>query len=114
MKKILTIAAIVVVGVYGVTCIGHEMRVNKYVSATAAYVDGARRNGAITPDECEVLKGHLSYCWLNHAYNRLYDAQRIRRMVDCAYAEQKAHQPEPEFKKLKPNLEPVASCVLSK
>lgn len=100
MKKILTIAAIVVVGVYGVACIGNEMRVNNYVSATAAYVDGARRNGAITPDECDVLKGHLSYCWLNHAYNRMHDAQRIRRMVKQAYAEQKANQPEPEFKKL--------------
>lgn len=102
MKKILTIAAIVVVCVYGVACIGNEMRVNKYVSATASYVEGARINGAITTDECEVLKGHLSYCWLNHAYNRMHDAQRIRRMVERAYAEQKANQPEPEFKKLEP------------
>lgn len=100
MKKILTIAAIVVVGVYGVACIANEVRVNNYVSATAAFVDGARRNGAITQDECEVLKEHLSYCWLNHAYNRMHDAQRIRRMVEQAYAEQKANQPEPKFKKL--------------
>lgn len=92
MKKILTIAAIAAVGVYGAMCISNEMRVNDYVSATAAYVEGACNNGAITEKDCVNLTGSLSYCWFHHCVARKMRAERVRELVDAAYEVQREKQ----------------------
>lgn len=88
MKKIWTIAAIVVVVIYGVMCVRNEMKTNEYVSATAAYVDGAWKNGAITEKSCENLKRHLHYCWFYPLMVRKINADHVRELVDFAYQKQ--------------------------
>lgn len=92
MKKILTIAAVVAFGVYGILCAQNEMRVEAYVSATAAYVEGARINGAITDKDCENLKGHLHYNWFYHICYRKICADEVRELVDAAYKVQREKQ----------------------
>lgn len=99
MKKILLSLAVVAFGVYTYLVFDNEMRVNRYVSGTASYVEGARINGAISDEDCENLKNSLYYSWFTYVDARKYRAERVRELVDAAYEVQREKQAQSEFVK---------------
>ena len=99
MKKILLSLAIAAFGVYTYLVFANEMRMNRYVSGTASYAEGARINGAITDEECESLKNSLHYSWFIYIGVRKYRAERVRELVDAAYEVQRERQAQQKFVK---------------
>lgn len=90
MKKSTIIMAIAL-AVLGTMTIMTEIDVVTYQRSTCAMVIGAKKNGAITPDEFEAMYA-LADRWHPHAFVRRERCERVRRMVKCAYQEQRERE----------------------
>lgn len=91
MKKTIKVVAVFVVCLFGTLSMINEVETVKVQRSTCAYVLGAKKNGAITPDEYEALYA-LADSWHPHVTVRLDRCKRVRRMVECAYREQRERE----------------------
>lgn len=90
MKKSTVIMAIAL-AVLGIMTIMTEIDCVTYQRATCAMVMGAKKNGAITPDQYEAMYA-LADRWHPHAFVRRERCERVRRMVRQAYQEQRERE----------------------
>lgn len=90
MKKS-TVIMTIALAVFGTMTIMTEIDCVTYQRSTCAMVMGAKKNGAITPDQYEAMYA-LADRWHLHAFVRRERCERVRRMVRQAYQEQRERE----------------------
>ena len=92
MKKIIPIILCVFAIVGSVACaVTAEIQARDYQRATRVYVNAAYNNGAISRSECRSLL-HMASDWHTNPRVRWKKAEKVRRMVDRAYEQQRQRE----------------------